>query len=440
LKKPYREVSFMIVNVEDVTPVKKRIIFEIPADRVNQEIDKVYSQIRKTAALKGFRKGKVPQSVIEKHYSDKMAGEVLHNLVSETYFKALSDQKIVTVAPPSIESIDEIKKGKPLKYSATVEILPEIEVKHYTGLQVKAEAFVADDEATAGRLREMQSRMAQIKPLDEERPAAIGDIVTLDFTGYVDGTPFENGSATDYMLELGSNSFIAGFEDQIAGMSVGDERKINVSFPEDYFVTKLAGKEVTFEVSIKDIKTKELPPLDDDFAKQFGEFETLEQLKSKLSESYEKQERSNMEGKLRDSLVKALIEKNPFEVPEALIEKQLNFMIENITNDLAMQNLSLAAIGSDEKKMREDYRETAVLQVKGSLLLEALAKKEGIEIEENEILDKITEIAEKSNKDSEIVEKFYEKNPYAKEALIKQLKEEKTIKFLEEHATITESA
>jgi trigger factor len=430
----------MIVNVEDVTPVKKKINFEIPADRVTQEIEKVYSQIRKTAALKGFRKGKVPQAVIEKHYSDKMAGEVLHNLVSETYFKALSEQKIVAVAPPSIESVEEVKKGEPLKYSATVETLPKIEVKDYIGLQVETETFVADDEATAGRLREMQARMAQIKPLDEERPASKGDIVTLDFTGFVDGTPFENGSAIDYMLELGSNSFVAGFEDQIEGLSVGDEREIKVSFPSDYFVTKLAGKEVTFEVKIKDIKTKELPPLDDDFAKQFGEFETLEQLKSKLFEAHEKQERSKMEGKLHDGLVKSLIEKNPLEVPEALVEKQLNFMIENITNDLAMQNLSLAAIGSDEKKIREDYRETAVLQVKGTLLLEAVAKKEGIEIEESEILDKITEIAEKSGKDSEIVERFYQKNPYAKEALIKQLKEEKTIKFLVERATITESA
>jgi trigger factor len=430
----------MIVNVEDVTQVKKKINFEIPADRVTQEIDKVYNQIRKTASLKGFRKGKVPQAVLEKHYSDKMAGEVLHNLVAETYFKALSEQKIVAVAPPSIESVDNVKKGESLKYSAVVEILPEIEVKDYTGLQVETEAFDADEEVTAGRLKEMQARMAQIKPLEEERPASNGDIVTLDFTGYVDGAPFENGAATDYMLELGSNSFIAGFEEQIMGMSVGDEREIKVTFPEDYFVTNLAGKEVTFEVKIKDIKTKELPPLDDDFAKQFGEFDTLEQLKSKLFEAHEKQERSKIEDKLRDRLVKALIEKNPIEVPEALVEKQLNFMIEHITNDLAMQNLSLAAIGSDEKKIREDYRDTAVLQVKGSLLLEAIAKKESIEIDESEFLDKVSEIAEKSNKDSEIVEKFYQKNQYAKDSLIKQLKEEKTIKFLEEHATITESA
>ncbi len=429
----------MIVNIEDLSSVKKKINFEIPAERVTEEIDKVYNLIRKTAAMKGFRKGRVPQAVIEKHYSGKMAGDVLQNLVSETYFKALNEQKIVPVSPPSIES-DEVIKGKPLKYSATVEILPAIDVKDYIGLQMRKEPFVPNDEAIADRLKDMQSRMAQIKPIDEERPAAKGDIVTIDFTGYADGTPFENGSAVDYMLELGSNSFIAGFEEQITGMSVGDEGKIKVTFPEDYFVTKLAGKEVTFEVKIKDIKTKELPPLDDDFAKQFGEFETIEQLRSKLHEAYENQEKSKIEAKMRDLLVQALIEKNPIEVPEALIEKQLQFLVDNITNDLAMQNLSLAAIGSDEKKIREDYKDTAKLQVKGTLLLEAVAKKEGIEIGEGEIQEKIAEIAEKANKDSDIAERFYQQNAYAKEALIKQLREEKTIKFLEDRAIITEEA
>ncbi|MBP1751620.1 MAG: trigger factor [Geobacteraceae bacterium] len=427
----------MIVHVEDVSPVKKKLNFEIPAERVTEEIGKVYLQIQKTAAMKGFRKGKVPQGVLEKHFSGKMAGDVLHNLVSETYFKALDEQKIVAVSPPSIES-DEVKKGEPLKYSATVEILPEIEVKDYTGLQIRKDAYTTDEKIVADRLKEMQTRMAQIKPLDEQRPAAIGDIVTLDFTGYVDGTPFENGSAIDYMLELGSNSFITGFEDQVVGMSTGDEGTIKVTFPEDYFVTKLAGKEVTFDVKIKDIKTKELPPLDDDFASQIGEFETLDQLKAKLSESYETQEKSKIESRMHDRLVQELIEKNPIEVPEALVEKQLQFLVDNIAHDLAMQNLTLAAIGSDEKKIRQDYRDTAVLQVKGTLLLEAVAKKEGIVVEPAEIEQKILDISEKANKDSGVVEKFYEKNSYAKEALIKQLREEKTIKFLAENASITE--
>ncbi len=429
----------MIVNVENVGPVKKKINFEIPATRVTEEIEKVYGEIRKTAALKGFRKGKVPQSMIEKHYSGTMAGEVLHNIVKETYFKALDEQKIVAVSPPSIES-EGVKNGESLKYSATFEVIPEFEVKDYKGLRVKKERFVPDEEKIANRLKDMQTRLAQLKPLEVQRPAIIGDVVTLDFTGYVNGAPLENGSAHDYMLELGSNSFIAGFEEKVVGMSIGDEGKIDLSFPKDYFVTKLAGKDVTFEVKIKDIKVKELPPLDDDFAKQFGEFDTLEQLKSKLVESFENQEKSKIESRMHDNLVKALIEKNPIEVPETLVEKQLNFLVENVTNDLSMQNLSLAAIGSDEKKIRSEYKNTALLQVKGTLLLEEVAKKEGIEIGENELQGKFVEIAEKANKDTDTVEKYYLKNLYAKEALLKQLREEKTLRFLEDHAIITEES
>ncbi len=429
----------MIVNVENVSPVKKKINIEVPAGRVTDEIEKVYAQIRKTTALKGFRKGKVPQVLIEKHYGSKMAGEVLHNLFNETYFKALDEQKIVPVSPPSIES-DDVKSGEQLKFSATVEVIPEFELKEYKGLRIKKERYIPDEQKIADRLKDMQSRLAQLTPLKEQRPAIAGDIVTLDFAGYVDGAPLEDGSAENYMLEIGSNSFIAGFEENIIGMSIGENKKFELSFPNDYFVIRLAGKNVTFEVKIKDIKVKELPPLDDDFAKQFGEFETLEQMKLKLAEVFEDQEKSKIQSKTRDNLVKVLIEKNPIEVPEALVQKQLNFLVENVTNDLSMQNLTLASIGSDEKKIRDQYLKTAELQVKGTLLLEEVAKKEGIEVGENEIQEKFTELAEKSNKDSAMVEKFYLKNPYAKEALIKQLREEKTLRFLEEHAIIVDES
>jgi len=278
----------MNVNIENLSSVKRKISFEIPADRVTSEIGKVYEQIRKNASIKGFRKGKVPQSVIEKNFSGKMAGEVLQNLVSETYLKAITDNKIVPVAPPTIES-DAVKKGQPLNYSAIVEVYPEIEVKDYIGLQTTKIAYVPNEEAVEGRLKDMQARMAQLVPLTEQRPAINGDIVTLDFKGFVDGAPFERGEMEDYMLELGSKSFIEGFEEQIVGMSSGEEGKITVTFPDTYGAHHLAGKEVTFEVKIKEIKFKEFPALDDDFARQFG-VDTLDELKGKIAESFEQQE------------------------------------------------------------------------------------------------------------------------------------------------------
>jgi trigger factor len=426
----------MNVNIENLSSVKRKISFEIPADRVTSEIGKVYEQIRKNASIKGFRKGKVPQSVIEKNFSGKMAGEVLQNLVSETYLKAITDNKIIPVAPPTIES-DQIKEGQPLNYSAVVEIYPEIEVKDYIGLETTKKAYVPDQEAVESRLKEMQARMAQLVPLVEQRPAINGDIVTLDFKGFVDGAPFERGEMENYMLELGSKSFIEGFEEQIIGMSAGDEGKITVTFPDTYGAHVLAGKEVKFEVKIKEIKFKEFPPLDDDFAKQFG-IDTIEQLRGKIAESFEQQEKEKIESALKDNMVRLLIEKNDLEVPEALVEKQLQFLMDNTLDNLKSQNLTLEMIGSDETKMREELKDNALLQVKGKLLLEALAKKEALSVEDSEIYEKIQEIAERANKDSDKVEKFYLQNSYAKESLVKQLMEEKAIQFLIERAVITE--
>jgi trigger factor len=356
--------------------------------------------------------------------------------VSETYLKAITDNKIVPVAPPTIES-DQVKKGQPLNYSAIVEVYPEIEVKDYIGLQTTKIAYVPNEEAVEGRLKDMQARMAQLVPLTEQRPAINGDIVTLDFKGFVDGAPFERGEMEDYMLELGSKSFIEGFEEQIVGMSSGEEGKITVTFPDTYGAHHLAGKEVTFEVKIKEIKFKELPALDDDFARQFG-VDTIEELRGKIAESFEKQEKERIESTLKDNLVRLLIEKNELEVPDALVEKQLQFLMENTLNNLKRQNLTLEMIGSDETKLREELKDNALLQVKGTLLLEALAKKEEISVEDSEIYEKIQEIAEKANKDSDKVEKFYLQNTYARESLVKQLKEEKAIQFLMERAIISE--
>ncbi|MEI8355427.1 MAG: trigger factor [Deltaproteobacteria bacterium] len=426
----------MNVNIETLSSVKKKINFIIPAERVGTEIDRVYNEIRKTTAIKGFRKGKVPQSFIEKNYSGKMAGEVLQGLVTETYLKALNDFKIIPVAPPTIES-DELKKGEPLSYSATVEILPVIEPKEYIGLQAEKETYIPDLEAINVRLSEMQARMAQVVPLTEPRPAIIGDIITLDFKGFLDDVPFEKGEAEDYVLELGTKSFIEGFEEQLVGMSCGDEGKVKVTFPEAYGGHKLAGKEVTFEVKIKDIKQKELPELDDDFARQFG-LGGIEEMKENIALSFEHQEKIKIDSALKDSLVKALIEKHELEVPEALVEKQLQFLVENTIKTLSAQNLTLEMIGTEESKLREELKDNARMQVKGSLLLEAIAKKEAIIAEDNEIYEKIQVVAEQTNKDSDHVEQFYLHNPNAKASLVKQILEEKAIQFLLEHAVITE--
>ena len=427
----------MLINIENLSPVKKKISFEIPSDRVSKEIEKVYEEIKKTVSIKGFRKGKVPRAIIEKHYSERLEADALKNLINDTYFKALIDKKVLPVSQPEFET-DQLKPGEPFKYTATFETAPEIDLQEYKGVQVEKRVLVVDEKVIDSRLTELQEGMAQLKSVEESRPAIDGDFVSIDFKGFLDGVPFERGEAQDYLLQLGSGNFIPGFEDQVVGMSPGENRDVKVTFPADYGNAELAGKDVTFEVKLKELKAKEIPTLDDDFAKQFGTFENLAELRAKISEVFEKEEEQKIENELRDNIVKALIEKHEFEVPEALVEKQLNVLIENMKHNLAGQNMSFEQIGTSEEKIREQSRSVAVSQVKGSLLLAAIADKENITVEEAEVEEKIRDIAAQANKDFEVVYGIYQSNPYAKDTLVMQMREDKVIDYLASHASVSE--
>ncbi len=429
----------MTSTVEALSSVKKKITFEVPAERVTAEIEKVFAQIRKRAAIKGFRKGKVPQTLVEKHYADMMETDVLKNLFDETYFKALAEHKIFPVSHPVIES-DEIKRGAALKYSATVEVMPEIEVRDYTGLEVKKEKFVLDDSVVEKRLSEMQESMARVVAVEEGKQAENGNFAVIDFIGSVDGTPFEGGAAESYELELGSGRFIPGFEEQVVGMKVGDQQTITVTFPDEYWNKDLAGKEAKFDVTVKEIKVKQLPEIDDEFAGQFGEFETLAELKAKISEMFEKQEKERIQSDLQDRLVKALIERNEIEVPATLVGRQLEMMLSNMKNRLAYQRLSLEMMGLDDEKFKEQYRSVAENQVKGSLLLDAVGKKEGIKVEDADIEAKLAEMTAESGQEYEKVKEYYDQNHNARENLVAHLNEDKVLNFLLGKAVVTEVA
>lgn len=426
----------MQIKVEELSKVKRKINFEIPAGRVAEEIDKVYEQIRKRAAIKGFRKGKAPQAFLEKHFSGQMEADVLKNLVNETYFNALLEQKIFPVGHPAIE-MDELKKGEPLTYSATVEVFPDVEVKEFDGLEIKKEKYQFDEAVVDARLKEMQDSMAQMKPV-EDRPAALGDFVTLDFVGSIDGMPFENGSAENFVLELGSGKFIPGFEEQLAGLNVGAQSEIGVTFPESYGKDELAGKAATFAVTIKEIKAKELPPLDDEFAKEFGEFETVQELRDKLAELHEKQEKDRIENEVRERLVNVLIEKNDLDVPETLVERQLESMLESTKKRLFLQRVTLDMMGLDDDQYRTRFRDTALTQVKGALLLEALAKKEGIVAESADMDAKFGQIAAQSGQTPDKVRDYYQQNSEARENLSAKVREDKVIDFILDRSKITE--
>ena len=428
----------MQISVESVNSIKKKLNFEIPAQQVSAEVDKAYAEIRKHAAIKGFRKGKVPMGLIAKHYSDKMADDVLKSLVSDTYFKAVTEQGLNPVSFPVIES-DKLQPGQPFKYSATVEVFPDVELKDYLGLELVKEQLVVDEAAVAARLKEMQERLAQLAPAPEGHLAGLGDFVVFDFKGTLDGVPFEGGEAEDFQLELGSGRFIPGFEEQLAGMAAGSNGTIAVSFPEGYGNETLAGKPAEFAVVIKEIKVKDLPELNDDFAKEFGEeFETLDQLKAKLAEVQQSQEENRINSELRERLIKVLIEKNDLEVPEALVDRQVNMMLESTKQRLASQRLSLEIMGMTDDSYKAQFREVARDQVKGSLILDAVAEKESIEVTDEDVAVQVAEIAVQTKQAPEKVAHLYQTNERAKVNLMAQMREDKAVEFLLERATVTE--
>lgn len=427
----------MNVKVEDVSSIKKKLIFEVAPEAVDKEIVRAFKKIGKTAKIKGFRAGKVPAAVLEKYYGAQMEQEVLGRLINDTYFKALQDHEIPAVGEPSIVDSSGVSKGQAFTYEAEVEIKPQVTAKDYTGLTLEKEKFVADPKAVEGRLEEMRNSRTQLE-VSEHEQARQGDSVVIDFEGFIGDEAFAGGKGEDYLLELGSGSFIPGFEEQLIGMRRGESRAVEVAFPADYGQAELAGKPARFQVVLKEIKEKVVPALDDEFAKGFG-VESLDELKAELQKSYENQETSRVENDLRERLVSALVERNPIDVPEAMIAKQLDYMYDNISNRLQSQGMSPAMLGLTPENFRENYRATAIDQLCGNLLLEAIGQQEQIVAEEAEIDAKLEEIASMANAPIEMVKKYYA-GTEARGGLLAQITEEKVIRFLLEKAKVKEVA
>jgi trigger factor len=423
----------MNVKVEDISSVKKQLSFDVPAVRVSEEIEKAYQQIAKTAKVKGFRPGKVPRSILERQYASQMESQVFEKLIRENFYQALADHKIVAVSGPEITDSGTLEKGKDFTFRAQVEVRPEVEPKDYVGLKLKKETLKVDEKVIDGRIEEMRAGSATMKDADRDE-ARDGDTVILDFEGFINGVPFENGKAENHRLELGSKTFITGFEEQLVGMKKGQEGEIEVTFPLDYGKKELAGQDAVFKVKIKEIREKILPELDDEFAAQFG-LASLADLREKVAESYRAQEAERIERDFKDHIIDALVERNPFELPESMIEQQLEYMLENLQNRMQAQGMSIQALGLTPEAFMGIYREIAIKQVKGSLVLEAIALKEKVQVEESEIQEKLEEIAEKNNASKEMVMNFYA-DESRRRGLVTQLAEEKVIHFLTGKASV----
>lgn len=428
----------MQVNVETLSPVSKKVSFEIPVDQVNTEIANAYAGIQKRAKIQGFRPGKAPMHLIKRTYSDSMRDQVMRSFYEKTLFKTLSENNIDPVVAPTIES-DILQENEPFRYSALVEVLPEIELKDYAGLEVTREQYVFDPQKVEDEIAHMRDNMAQLVPLEDDVAVEKGHMAMVDFTFSVEGFPEEDSSSEGSLVEVGAHRFSPEFEDGLLGMKCGESKDIRVTLPEGYRNPDAAGKEGIFHVTLREIKRKDLPELDDEFARQFGEFETFEQLREKISEYHQKHELDRIEHDQKESIIKALIEKNPIEVPQSMVKRQQDQMLENLKNRLKSRGMSMETMGMDDDAFRERIHDTAADKVRGGLLLMALIKQENFAVSDEDLEKRYGQIAGGNEEMLERIREHYSTSRTARDSLISEIKEDKAISFLLDNAVISET-
>jgi len=428
----------MDVKVEQLGPIKKKIDVVISPEEVSEEIGSTYKRLKKTVKIRGFRPGKVPRDVLKRYYKEQIEGEVISKLIQASYPEALKRLQIVPISQPVVEN-EVLEEGKEFFYSASFEVKPEIELKDYLNLKVEKEEFKVTKEGVENRLVALRESHASVKEVEEDRPIKVGDFVLVNISGRFQGKPFEGGEIKDHLLEVGPDTYLPGLSKKLTGLKKDSSEDVVLKLPEDYYRKDLAGREVDLKIEIKGLKEKILPELDDNFARDLGEYQTLEDLKKKLWESVEQEEKQRIESLVKNRVVEQLIEKNPFEVPSSMVERQVEFMMADAQRVLLSQGSSFEKLGIPVDTMRGNYRGEAEKQVKCSLLVEIIAAKEGIAVNDNEIEEKLKDIAKSNKQNVEKVKDFYRRKGLWEGLKIKML-ENKTLDFLLEKSTIVEVA
>lgn len=423
-----------VENIKDKTNEVK-LEFTVEAQRFEEAIQDVYKKNAKYFNIPGFRKGKAPFKMVEKAYGIQIFYEDAFNeIAGEAYVKGLEDNKIEAVSKPEID-IKQIEAGKDLIFTAVVQTKPEVTLGAYKGIELKKVEYNVTDKDVEHELEHIAEHNARLVAV-EDRPVEKGDTVVIDFEGFVDGKAFEGGKAENHELEIGSGKFIPGFEDQIVGMKIDEDRDIKVTFPEEYPAKELEGKEATFKIKLHEIKKKELPEINDEFAKDASEFDTLEDWKKSIREKQEKANESKAKFEMEDAAIETVCKNAKVDIPSGMIETQLDNMEKDISSRLNYQGMNLdqylQMIGKTKKEFRDENKEQAEKQVKTSLVLEAIMKDAKVEVTEEEIDAKIKEMAEMYGQKEEEVKQNPELRKYVEESL----KSEKTIHYIVDNAKI----
>lgn len=388
----------MSLQVEKLENNTAKLTIEVPAEEFDKAIQAAYQKNKNKFNVPGFRKGKVPYAMVEKMYgAGVFYEEAANELIPDAYANAAAESELEIVARPEI-NVTQIEKGKPFVFEAEVTLKPEIKLGKYKGVKVEAMDTTVTDEEVAAELDKVKEQNARLVAADD-KAVEDGDQTTIDFEGFVDGVAFEGGKGEDYPLTIGSHSFIDTFEEQLIGKKVGEEVEVNVTFPEQYQAKELAGKPAMFKVTIKEIKVKEYPELDDDFAQDVSEFDTLDEYKADIKKNLEEKKAQEAEADKESKVIEAIVNDSEMDIPEKMIEAQSQQMVEEFAQNIAMQGISfdqyMQFTGTTVDQLTEQVKPQAEARVQSSLVLEAIVKAEKIEASDEEFDEEIKRMAER---------------------------------------------
>lgn len=429
----------MNVKVEKLENNLVKLEITIEAEKFNEGLDKAFFRNAKYFAVPGFRKGKVPRHIVERHYGESILYEDAFNIVAPEYYdEAVKENNLEVVASPEVD-ITQIGKDKDLVFTATVAVKPEVKLGTYKGVKVEKKEYKVVDADVENELKEMAEKNSRIVTGDENAVVENGYTAVIDFEGFVDGKPFDGGKGENYPLEIGSNTFIPGFEDQLVGLKVGEETDVNVAFPENYFSQELAGKPAVFKVKVNEIKVKEIPEIDDEFAKDVSEFDTIKELKADIKKKLEEENEQKAKYEMEEEAIKVVCEASEVDIPEVMIDNEINDYIKEMESRLMYQGMKLDTylqlMGKSLSDIKEQYKERATQNVKTKLVLEAISKAENIEITDKDIEEKLKNIAERYGSAGQNVEELV-KNPtdQMKDYVKEELKYDLAVKFIMDNA------
>ncbi len=423
----------MKVQVQELSPIEKSLSIEVEPTVVAKELDQAYATLGRQVKIAGFRPGKVPRRILEQRFKAEVEDDVIRRVVAKSYVEAVKQNNIEVVADPHVTN-GKLDLTQPFAFTARVEVKPQVQAKDYKGLGLKKNESAVTDATIDERIEAIRQNLSTVEKVEGRDVAKAGDICLIDYTATIEGKDFPGGNAKDTMVEVAPGDIIHAKIAQLEGAKVGESRDVEFKFPDDHR-DDVKGKTAKFAVTLKEIREKKLPAIDDALAEKSGAgVHTLKELRDRIKKDLERANKRKADDEEREALIKGLIEKNGFDVPRAMVERAMDMMLEGAFNMLARSGMDPNRVNIDWAKMREDFRTKAETEVRGQLLFEAVSKQENIDVTEDDLEKKLEAIAEETGSPLSQVRKAY-KEPQNKDALKARIREEKTIAFLRSNAT-----